>query len=120
MKTPLIVSLAILLVASPGCTVISSNSTTTQSGTKVSDETLVQLELGKTTKDWLIATLGAPTSATQVDEHTEILKYTSSRTTKQSGGLIVVLHANSETKEKETVYFEIHDGVLKRYWKADA
>ena len=106
-----------VLAATSACTVISSNSTTHHSGVSVSDETLAQLETGKTTKGWVVATLGPPTSATSVNEKTEILKYTSIRTRKSSSGFILVISAHNENEEKETVFLEFQDGILQRYWK---
>ena len=111
-------ALGLLLAAGTACTVISSSSSTTRSGTQVSEETLTQLELGKTSKEWLIATLGPPTSASHVNGNTEILKYASTRKKKTRSGLILVVNTDSESEEKETVYFEFTDGILKRYWKA--
>lgn len=108
-----------LLVVLCGCSVISSTTTTTRSGTQVSNETLTQLELGKTTKEWLVATLGAPSAITKVGDQTEILKYTSTLTKKQRSGLILVIHTNNETEAKETVYFEFQEGILARYWKTE-
>ena len=113
-----LISLALLLAVGPGCTVISSNSTTSHSGTKVADETIAQLEVGKTTKEWVIATLGAPTSSSSVNDKTEILRYTATRTKKTHSGLLLVLNTDDETETKETLYLEFQDGVLKRYWKS--
>ncbi|MBN2507207.1 MAG: outer membrane protein assembly factor BamE [Verrucomicrobia bacterium] len=108
----------LLMAVSPGCTVISSNSSTSHSGTQVPEETIAQLEVGKTTKEWVIATLGAPTSASSVNEKTEVLRYTSTRTRKTHSGLLLVLSANNQTVTKETLYLEFQEAVLKRYWKS--
>jgi outer membrane protein assembly factor BamE (lipoprotein component of BamABCDE complex) len=110
--------LGIILLGS-GCTIIDSRSETTYSGTQVSDVTMAQLEVGTTTKKWVIATLGAPTSASQVDARTELLKYTATRTTDRHAGMIVILNSRQKTEERETVYLEFEDQVLRRYWKAD-
>jgi outer membrane protein assembly factor BamE (lipoprotein component of BamABCDE complex) len=113
-----LISLALVLAVGPGCTVISSNTSTSQSGPLVSEETIAQLEVGKTTKEWVVATLGTPSSSSSVSEKNEILKYTSTRTKKTHSGLLVVLDAKNETQTKETLYLEFQDGVLKRYWKS--
>lgn len=120
MKTLILVasSLAVAVLAA-GCTVLSNNSSTTYSGTQVSDVTLAQMEVGKTTKSWVVATLGAPTSVSQVDDNTELLRYTATRTTEREAGMIVVVASKQKTQKRETVYLEFKDGVLKRYWKAE-
>ena len=110
--------LGIILLGS-GCTIIEDRSETTYSGTQVSDVTMAQLEIGKTTKKWVIATLGAPTSASQVDDRTELLKYSTTRTTDRHAGVIVIITSRQKTEERETVYLEFKDEVLSRYWKAD-
>ena len=110
--------LGIILLGS-GCRIIETRSETTYSGTQVSDVTMAQLEIGKTTKKWVIATLGAPTSASQVDDRTELLKYTATRTTDRHAGMIVIIKSRLRTEERETIYLEFKDEVLSRYWKAD-
>jgi outer membrane protein assembly factor BamE (lipoprotein component of BamABCDE complex) len=89
------------------------------SGHAVSDVTLAQMEVGKTTKSWVVATLGAPTSVSQVDDNTELLRYTATRTTEREAGMIVVVASKQKTQKRETVYLEFKDGVLERYWKAE-
>ena len=110
--------LGIILLGS-GCTIFDSRSETSYSGTQVSDVTMAQLEIGKTTKDWVTATLGAPTSTSQVDDRTELLKYTATRTTDRHAGMILIINSREKTAERETVYLEFRDEVLSRYWKAD-
>ncbi len=119
MKQPLIFLLIPAFFFLTGCTIISSNSNTNTSGTEVSDQTLSQLEVGKTTKEWLIAALGQPDSKSLVDEKTEILKYRATRTTYQHSGLFIVFDSQSKHEESETVYFEFQEGVLQRYWKSE-
>lgn len=109
--------LALLLSLASACTVIHTSSNTHQSGVNISNETLAQLEVGKTTKSWVVATLGPPSSLTTVDDKTEILKYTSTRTRKTNHGFLLVIDTKSESEEKETVFLEFQTGVLKRYWK---
>ncbi len=101
-----------------GCAVVSNHSHSKIEGTKVSSETLSRIEIGETSKSWLISALGAPDSANGIEEG-ELLKYTSSRITKRHGHLLFVIDSSSERIEKETYYFEFKDGVLRRYWKEE-
>ena len=79
---------------------------------------MARLEIGKTTRAWVEATLGAPSSSQVVDDQTEILSYTATRTTSKKAGFIVVFRSNQKTEEKETVFFEFQNGILNRYWKS--
>lgn len=108
----------LLALSLAGCAVISSNRSTTHSGQQVPEEMLARLEVGETTRDWVVATLGEPTSTARVDADTEVLRYTSKRIEHQRSGLLLVLSTRSEHEEKQTVYLEFHKNVLKRYWRA--
>jgi hypothetical protein len=54
-----------------------------------------------------------------VDDNTELLRYTATRTTEREAGMIVVVASKQKTQKRETVYLEFKDGVLERYWKAE-
>ena len=118
MKTPsyLILVLAFTSAFTTGCAVINSHSETKSHGTPISDATLRQIEIGETTETWLIATLGAPAVATEVDDTTRLLKYSSSQITKINSHLLLVLDTSSRKEVKQTVFFEFKDGVLSRHW----
>jgi len=113
--------LLILLCASFGLTVgclVSNNSQTTRSGKEVTEPTLAQLEIGETTRAWVEATLGVPSSSRVVDEQTEIISYTATRTTKKQSSLIFIFKSNKETDDRETVFLEFKESVLNRYWES--
>jgi hypothetical protein len=67
---------AVAVLLTGGCLIMSGQSSH-QSGIKVSDSTLRQIEVGTTTKSWLIATLGEPSRHTTVEgkENVELLVY---------------------------------------------
>ncbi len=116
-KLASIIVLLSLLAFVSGCAVISSHSNTRITGTPVSDETLDRIELGVTSQEWIMATLGQPTRIETVDESTGILKYTSKRITHSDAGLLFIFDTSSKSEETSTVYFEFIDGVLQRYWQ---
>jgi hypothetical protein len=98
-----------------GCLVTSSSSTK-ESGARVSHVTLDQIRPGETTEAWVLATAGEPTSRRAVDEHTSILRY-DHVTTSSSGGTVLFLFAGGKTRQQSTsVIFEVTDGVVQRYW----
>ena len=118
MKSPSSLLLVLVLMSTcfTGCAVINSHSETKSHGTAITDATLQQVEVGSTTEAWLVATLGAPASATEVDAETRLLKYSSSQITRIKSHLLLVLDTSSRKEVKQTVFFEFKDGVLSRHW----
>lgn len=100
-----------------GCVVTSATSSE-ESGVQVSEATLDQVQVGQTTEGWLIAALGQPTARTAVPGavNTEILRY-EHETKNSTGSTILFLYAGKNKKTKITsAYFEVTDGVVTRYW----
>ena len=102
-----------------GCTIITSNTSTSSSGREVSDETLAQVTPGETTKAWVIAALGEPSSVSAVDEQVEILRYAHVHTAESKTGFLILLNAKQKKEKRETVLFEFENGVLRRYWRTE-
>jgi hypothetical protein len=107
---------SVLFVAS-GCLLSTSNSVR-ESGKPVSASTLRQIELGQTREDWLIATLGEPTSRAQVrgPDDVQILGYNHEVLKKSRGKIFLLFSGSSQQVDRDTTYFEITDGVVTRYW----
>ena len=106
-----------LITLASGCAVVSSHHDSYVTGHSVSDETLARVEPGVSTEAWLVATLGEPTEAETVDAHVRILKYASKRITKYDTELLFVFDTSSRSEKSQTVFFEMRDGVLTRYWQ---
>ncbi|MEM9157814.1 MAG: hypothetical protein AAGB46_02100 [Verrucomicrobiota bacterium] len=120
MKPTLAIALITLVaIASTGCVVIQSDSKTRVYGKEVSDEILSRIEIGNTSKDWILATLGEPSHHSRLDESAEILKYTSKSVKTSQAGLLFILNAKSLSEKKQTVFFEFQDGFLTNYWIED-
>ncbi len=114
---PLALAAAAAAATAGGCLVVSGSSTY-ESGVKISGPTLSQIEVGKTTEAWLIATLGEPTGRQKVEgrENVEIIHY-AHRREETSGGVVLFLFAGGKEETYRSVtYFEIADGVVTRYW----
>jgi len=109
------VMLALMLCVLSGC-LITQRSKTEESGTRISQATLEQVEPGRTSEKWLRAVLGEPTSRQRVDERTDILRYNFSRETTKGGAVFLVFAGQSSTKETATTYFEITDSIVTRHW----
>ncbi len=113
----LLILLTSLLAFGSGCSVIHSHSTTKMMGKQVSDDTLARIEVGVTSEDWVVATLGEPTSREKVNDSTTIMKYASKKIRSANSTLLFVFDTSSKKEEKRTVYFEFRNGILDRYWE---
>ncbi len=116
MKEIVAVTLLAFAASSLGGCLIVSKSEIDESGPKVSSTTLNQVVIGETSEEWLIATLGKPSQRTNVDEHTDILKYTNTRTETSRGAVFVLFAGKSQKKQSMTTYFEVTDGIVTKHW----
>ena len=110
-------TIAVLLFAATGCLISTSNSVR-ESGTPVHSATLKQVEVGKTTESWLLATLGPPTSRCKVpgEPGVEILAYNHEVVRSSHGHVFLLFSGSSKDVDAHRTRFEITDGVVTRYW----
>ena len=78
---------------------------------------LKQVHVGKTTEQWVLTTLGKPSSEDQADGGRKILKYEYGQNVENrlDFGLLFV-HLRDNKDARKTVYFEVADGVVTKYW----
>jgi outer membrane protein assembly factor BamE (lipoprotein component of BamABCDE complex) len=99
-----------------GC-LVGANSTTHREGNYVSQSTLNNIEPGKTSKAWIVATLGQPTTKTVLEPGHELWKY-SYKETKESGGFVFLLYAGGDTKTSDgSVFVEIQNDTVTKSWR---
>jgi len=110
------VSAAAVTLALGGCLISSSNSTY-ESGRRVSPSTTSRIELGSTTESWLIATLGEPTSRSDVHGQpgVQILRYDYSRREESGGALFLIFAGSSSKSTSNSTWFEVTNGVVTNY-----
>ncbi len=106
------------LLAMGGC--FSAQSSKTHTGAMVGKETLKKVELGKTTKQWLITVLGEPTASSETPDGAEILKYESVEEVSNNTDTSFLGRATETIKTRRTHYFEIREGIVQRYWQDSA
>lgn len=117
LRTMFNLMLAATLFASTGC-LLSTSKHVHESGVAVGSGTLRQVELGETTRGWLLTTLGEPTSRAKVpgEENVEILGY-HYEIVKASRGKVFLLFSGSSRKvDHSRTFFELRNGVVTRYW----
>ena len=116
-RTLMTVGVIVFVFSVSGCLVVTSNSSY-EKGVKVTPATLQRIEVGQTTEQWVIATLGEPSERNVVEgqPNVEIFKYQHT-THESSGGTVLFLFAGHESNaNKSVVYIEITDGVVSDYW----
>lgn len=109
------VFLAVFIMAASGCLIISGK-TVHESGVKITDSTLRQIRIGETTEAWILATLGEPTTRTEVEDGTVMLRYDHCITRAEGGAVFLIFAGGSETRTRSSTYFEIRDGIVTRVW----
>jgi len=106
-----------LCLTQTGC-LVTSGSSITESGMEVSGSTLDQIEVGRTTESWLIATLGEPSQRTAVADHGgAILRYDYKVVRKGHGTVFLIFAGGSRKERVERTFFEVENGVVTRWWR---
>jgi outer membrane protein assembly factor BamE (lipoprotein component of BamABCDE complex) len=104
------------LVALCGC-LVTENSNTTHTGTRVSQDAFNQIKPGSTTTGWVTATLGQPTSKTKTDNSDEVWKYVYTEHTDSSGAIFLIFGGSNSTEKSEIAFLEFKDGVVINKWR---
>lgn len=115
----IIVLCAVLGLVLSGCISSRSDVRYGEKGPVVGGETLRQIRVGVTSREWLLGTLGEPTSETQTPNGTEILKYVYTKKVDSDLDVFIFLDFDDKREERTVLYFEIADGVVSRYWKEE-
>jgi hypothetical protein len=85
-------------------------------GSPILKSDLDQVELGVTTKDWVLDTFGPPTRVRNFKDDSEILIYERSERTEHEFSFFLIFSSESSEVTKETLSFEIRDGIVRKYW----
>lgn len=112
----LVISLLALLALS-GCVSSHSDVTYGSTGPAVRGDTLRQIKVGRTTKEWLLGTLGEPSRTSGTSDGTEVLTYVYTKKVDSRFDFCPFLDTH-DRREEQTVYvFELKDGVVTKFWK---
>ena len=112
--------LVVLLAALSGGCAVMVNTDSRTSGTLITEASLDQVTPGETTRDWLIAAFGRPTSAEGMPEGGELLRYEYSETRDSSGSIFLLMAFNEDVVTRHSIaYFELKDNVVQRCWLED-
>ena len=104
------------LVALCGC-LVAGSSTEKRTGKYVAETTFNQIEAGKTTAGWILATLGEPDCKATAGNGSEVWqwRYTEHR---ENNTAVFLIFAGSDEKETSgTAFVELKDGVVTNKWR---
>jgi low affinity Fe/Cu permease len=108
-KGPLLALLLITLLPALGCA-------STESGIRIGDETLDQLEAGKTRESWLLAILGEPTQRAVVADEPGVTVFRYATLQATDTGFLSALLGMPTEQNVATIYFVLRDGIVERFW----
>lgn len=101
-----------------GCLVVANSDTSYEgAGVAVSPATLAQIEPDKTTREWVISTLGKPTSTSKPSEDAEVLRYDCIKRVTNSAVVFLIFAANDKKESRQSILLEIRNGVVHRRWQ---
>lgn len=117
MKLPLrhLTAVAALALLLPAC-LIHSESSSSHSGSYVSDETLARITPGKDT-EYVLALLGDPDRRTALKDGSEIWRWSYSEETESEGAVFLLLSTESRKERERAVFVELADGRVVKAWR---
>lgn len=113
----LVLLCAIGVFALCGCISGRSDVTYGPKGPAVSNSTLRHIRCGETSKEWVLGTLGVPSSQTATPEGTEILRYEYTKETDVDFTFCPFMDFDDKKEERTVYLFEIRDGIVIRFWR---
>lgn len=116
MRTGALVLLGLAVLTVAGCISVRSDVTYGPSGPAVRRETLRQVEVGATSKEWLLGVLGTPTRTSRTPDGTDILTYEYTRKIDTDLDFCIFFNLDDRRDEFTTYIFELEDGVVTKYW----
>ena len=89
-----------------------------ESGVHISEESLAQVEVGRTKRLWIIGAFGEPTSMSTISETPliEIIRY-EEVVERAEGSWFIVAGGDKQHSYSRNTFFELTDGVLTRFWR---
>lgn len=98
-----------------GC-LIHADSSTVVEGSYIGPETIAQIEPGAK-EEFVVATMGTPTTTTTLSDNSVIWKWTWRRRTQSDGKVFLLLSTESESEREGAAYVQMKDGVVTRAWR---
>ena len=104
------------VLLSSGC-LIHSHSRTEYSGKYIGSATFDRIEEGKSTSEFVLATLGEPTRRSPLSDGTEVWKWEYRRTQESSGSVFLLYGGSGHSENEGAAFVTVKDGVVARKWR---
>lgn len=99
-----------------GCLVSGDHHEST-TGTQVSDATFNRIKPNVTSEDWIRATLGPPTTDSDLRDGGRVLKYVYTERHESSGAVFLIFGGHDEKRIDHTAFIELHGGLVTNAWR---
>ncbi len=98
-----------------GC-LIRSSSRTFHSGAYISPQTMSQIQPGSG-EDFVLATLGPPTTKTDLSDGTSLWRWTWRQTSSSDGRVFLLLNTDSHSERQASAFVQMKDGTVVKSWR---
>jgi outer membrane protein assembly factor BamE (lipoprotein component of BamABCDE complex) len=99
-----------------GC-LVSTSSQQERSGNYVAETTFDQIEPGKTTDKWIIATIGQPDTKSDIGNGGELWKWSYTEVKKNDGAVFLIFAGSDKKETTRYAFVELKDGVVTKKWR---
>ncbi len=108
--------LGAMLMALSGC-LVAGSAKQERTGKYVADTTFNQIEPGKTTAGWIVATLGEPDKKTPVGDGGEVWQWQYTEHRENSTAVFLIFAGSNKKDSTGTAFVEVKDGVVTNKWR---
>jgi len=115
LPTALIVTTALPLT---GCSIISSNNHVSYTGNYVPSDSFSRVKTGESTTAFVEATLGEPSSRTDLEDGSSIWRWDYVVRRSGEGSLLLVFDGESSSEKKHSSFVQFAHGVATKKWRS--
>lgn len=101
-----------------GCSVIESDNHVSYTGNYVPTDSFSRIEVGRSTPAFVEATLGEPTSRTDLEDGTQIWRWDYVVRRSGEGSLLLVFDGQSSSEKRHASFVQFQDGVVVKKWRS--
>jgi outer membrane protein assembly factor BamE (lipoprotein component of BamABCDE complex) len=105
-----------VMAALSGC-LVAGSAKQERTGKYVADTTFSQIEPGKTTAGWIVATLGEPDKKTAVGDGSEVWQWQYTEHRENSTAVFLIFAGSNKKETTGTAFVELKDGVVTNKWR---
>ncbi len=108
---------AALILPMTGC-LVSGSSKSSYEGEYFGSRTVAQIKAGKTTKEWVLATLGEPTHRSTLSDGSELWRWSYEKKESSSGYVFLFAGGSSHSETRKTAFVQFDtDGIVTKAWQ---